>query len=607
MDKRAQNQVQSTQKPSEVRPTVPLLLALVITATALPFLPALRYGFVYHDDVQVVQNIAARSSQSATTYFFRSIWNPRNLTLNYQHYPYYRPLLHFWLRLNAALFGYHVVGWHLAAVTTHLVVTVLVFFLIRHYLQDPRSAMVGALIFGVHPVHIESVVWISGVADPLMTLGVLGSFLLWLKKLETAKGRLLIGSLTCYAGALLSKETAIVLPIIVFGSVLFGMCPIQNTPQSVGRRVLTAMRETLPFAAIAVIYFGLRLAVFQSFRVAWRPWLSASQALLTVPSLLVFYLQQLVWPVALRLFYDFRLVSSPREMRFWAPLVVFLATTSGVLFWSRRNGDRRIPVAALWLAIPLVPVLNVGFFSRDDFVHDRYLYLPSIGLAILCSVAAKGILGGTPSRRRRLLTLASITMVITSLAVLTATESLPWQDNLSLYSRAAQNSTNTMARINLASEYAILGQLEEAKQLLEPVVQERPDFWLANYNLGYVDYRLRDYDTAEQLLDRAIALNPTEADAYVYRGLICLRRNRLEDASKLLRDAIALNPLGEGYHFALGMVLTLQNPEAAKSEFRNELKYHPTNGLAKMQLDLLEKSSANRNSPAVPAPETTLK
>jgi tetratricopeptide (TPR) repeat protein len=258
--------------------------------------------------------------------------------------------------------------------------------------------------------------------------------------------------------------------------------------------------------------------------------------------------------------------------------------------WSRTRRDGTIFAACAWLVVPLLPVLNIAVFYRDDFVHDRYLYLPAVGVAIFCSSAARGVWGVTPSSPRRLFSLASMTLLIGSLAGLTLTESMPWRDNLSLYSRAAQNSTNSMARMNLATEYARLGRFEDAKELLEPVVHERPDYWLANYNLGYVDYRMKDLESAERLLDRAIAQNPGESDAYLYRGLVSFRKQRTEEAISFLRRAIALNPRGENYHFALGMLLARQNPEAAKMELREELKYHPQSGLVKMQLDGLDRA-----------------
>lgn len=574
-----------------------LPLAILVVATVLPFLPALRYGPVYDDDVQVVQNIVARSSQSPGTYFVSSVWTLRNSAIQLNQ-NYYRPLFQSWLRLNVLLFGNNLFWWHFAAICLHLCVTVLVFFLIRRHVANPSMALIGALVFGVHPVHIESVVWLSGATDVLMALGVLGSFLLWAKAFETLTTWPLVGSLVCYLGALFSKETAIALPVIVFGYVCFGIGEREDAAAGAGRRVMRAIRTILPFAAVTIVYLAIRIAVLHGFQAGARPWLRESQGLLNAPAVFVFYLRQFVWPVTLRLYYEFPLVSSARALRFWAPLIGTMALAAGAFLWSRIRRDGTIPAACAWLVVPLLPVLNIAIFYRDDFVHDRYLYLPTVGVAIFCSAAASAIWGAStigdarPSGSRRIFCLASVTLLIGSLAGLTLTESMPWKDNLSLYSRAAQNSTNSMARMNLATEYARLGRFEDAKELLGPVVQERPDYWLANYNLGYVDYRMKDLQSAQEFLDRSIAQNPKESDAYLYRGLVSFRKERTDEAILFLRRAIALNPRGENYHFALGMVLARQNPEAAKSELREELKYHPASGLVKMQLDGLERAKA---------------
>jgi Tfp pilus assembly protein PilF len=175
----------------------------------------------------------------------------------------------------------------------------------------------------------------------------------------------------------------------------------------------------------------------------------------------------------------------------------------------------------------------------------------------------------------------------------TVIQAAPWQDNLSLYSHAAEHSTNTMARVNLASELSKRGQYEEAQTILEDVIRERPDFWLVNYDLGYVSYRLKDLDAAERLLRRAIAINPGDADAHEYLGLTLFRENRVDEAAALLSAAIARNSVGQGYHFALGIVLRQQGHlDAAKAEFAQEIRNHPENTVIRSEVAQLEDNSA---------------
>jgi tetratricopeptide (TPR) repeat protein len=598
------------------------MLGLITIGTVVPFIPSLRYGFVYDDDVQVLDAVAARNWQSHYTYFVSSVWNPRgSVPLNYN---YYRPLFYFWLRINAALFGYHAFWWHLAAVGLHLAATILVFYLLRRHFADPWIATVGALIFGVHPAHVESVVWVSGVTDPLAAIGFLGSLLLWLKATDAPRKRLVMSpathvnhrssgltaaSLLCFAAALAAKETAIVFPVVVFLYALADLVSIADSSSAGAadllQRLRFAVRESLPYAGLTGLYVIRRWAALHSFS-SGSSWISARNVLLTAPSILLFYVRHLVWPIRLQLFYDFHLVNSASEPSFWLTLVLLVVLAgAGFLLWRRIRWPG-IPAAALWICLPLTPVLDIAVFQPDDFLHDRYLYFPVIGLAMAAGFLTQRVWGTGDIPRRRLL--AFVTPFIVGLAGATAVQSTPWRDNLTLYTAASEHSSNTMARNNLASELAARGRLEEARTILQSVIQQRPDFWLANYNLGYVQYRLRNLADAETHLCRALALNPADPDTHIYLGLTFLRQDRLANAEAELRQAIALKPSGEGYHLGLGMVELRQgHREQAQAEFSAELKYHPNNEVVRTQVEALEKynpgAASGATSPASAAEE----
>jgi Tfp pilus assembly protein PilF len=206
------------------------------------------------------------------------------------------------------------------------------------------------------------------------------------------------------------------------------------------------------------------------------------------------------------------------------------------------------------------------------------------------------IFGQKSGAARRIGALTGFVLLLFFLAASTVIQAAPWQDNLSLYSHTAEHSTNTMALVNLASELSKRGQYENAKTILEGVIRERPDFWLANYDLGYVSYRLRDLDAAERLLRRAIAINPADADAHEYLGLTLFRENRVDEAAALLSAAIARNSVGQGYHLALGIVLQQQGHlDAAKAEFAQEVRNHPENPLIRSEVAQLEDNSATQH------------
>lgn len=572
---------------------LPAQYILLIVLSALPFLPSLRYQFVYDDDVQIVNNAAIRLWDSVPEFFTSTsfgIFDP-NAASNF----HYRPIFYLWLRINDALFGLHSFGWHLSALCVHLAVTLLLFNLLLRHFRDPWIATTAALIFGVYPIHIESVVWVSGATDPLAALFLLASILLWLRRGESSSSGLQIASLACYAAALLTKETAIVFPGIVFVYSMAGLKKSEiDAAKSAAPRLARALREIIPYAVVTAFYLVARYAVLRSMP-PQQPWLTSRDAILSAPLVLIFYLRHLIWPFRLSLFYSFPAVTSVRSILFWLPLVTFAALKAVVWLWWRRNRAPAILAAAAWCLLPLLPVLDIALFQRDDTVHDRYLYLPSIGLAIGLGLLLDALSRAITRNRVPVPKIALAAVLIIVLGVSTLAQASPWRRNFSLYQHAVEISPgNTIARNNLAGELTQQNQLEEAKSIFQAVLQDRPDYWLANYNLGYVNYRLKHFDVAEEYLRRAIELNPTDADQHAYLGLSYFHQNGFADAAAELRKAIAIKPAGTGYHIALALtLLQMKDLEGARSEFLEELAYHPDNATARAQLALIEQRIAN--------------
>jgi len=597
-----QHSASSPAKP----PSTKLLVVLLVVATALPFLPTLQYGFVYDDIAVILPTIAAQASQTPFDYFITSVWDFRHpaVAMNLR---YYRPLQHLWVRLNALFFGYDATGWHLSTVAVHLAVTVLVFLLLRRHFHQWWAAFIGAMVFGLHPVHIESVAWVIAVVDPLATLAVLASFLFWLRNVETPAIAVRACSLAFFAAALLTKENSIALPAIIFFYVLIENSGSAKILENKKNRVQAAIWEALPYAVIAVMYLGVRKLAVPPMRNASLPWVPHREAILTLPSVVVFYLRHLVWPSRLTVFPDIPLVSNAKSPGLWIPLLMILGAAAASAWWLWRDRAARgtfLPALA-WLWLPLLPVLNLAVFFKDDFAHDRYLYLPSIGLAFFCAGAGSLLLGERTSAARRWIGLAAATALVSALAVSTAAQSAAWQSNLSLFTSASQLSANPVPRVYLAAEYLDRGHPQEAREILERVVDEHPDLWNANYYLGAADYQLRDLPPAERYLRRAIALDPAEPDEYLKLGLTMLAENRPADAETQVRIALGRNPEGEGYHFALGVILMTEGRRAAaQSELQEELQRSPNNVAMRTQIEnLLAANPGRAGAPAVsPAP-----
>jgi tetratricopeptide (TPR) repeat protein len=245
------------------------------------------------------------------------------------------------------------------------------------------------------------------------------------------------------------------------------------------------------------------------------------------------------------------------------------------IYLAYRWHDRSALAAFAWLLFALAPVVFVSLFPSDDIVHDRYLYIPSIGAALFLAIALRTIVA-TPWVTPRSL-LLPISAALSLMAGSTVVQSRPWKDDFSLYDHACSLSPNhATACNNLAVALIGRGDYLRARSILLAILQRDPNFALANANMGSVSYHLGDFPAAEQYLRRAISLDPVPSQPYVDLAMTCYRTNRIAEAASLLRQAIARKPDGEGYHLALGSILMEQNDfRDACNEFRTGFRLNP--------------------------------
>ena len=579
---------------SESRFLVP---GLVLAITFGVYAGTLTYQFVYDDLGVIVNNPLVQSWRFVPRYFTEHVWG-----YMYPNVPgnYYRPVFLLWLLLNHTLFGIDPSGWHLTAVLAHMAVTLLVYFIARRVTGNQLTALVASLIFGVHPVHIEAVAWVSGVSEPLLAMLLLGSFLSYLRFREgrPKKGKWLAASLLLFALGALAKETSMLFPLMLVAyEWLGGPAPPEpatvekaGVPQRLSLHTAAAFRaltRVLPFFGVSLAYMVARTLVLRGFGHTVTP-LSFATIVCTWPSLLWFYIRMLVWPVGLAAFYDTPYIDHLTLLNFILPLAAVLITAGALLWGAVRS--RPVRFALIWLVWPILPLFNLAVFPEGEIAHDRYMYLPSVGFAILVGLGVvwlrtqRPVIAGQPGW----VVLAAI--LIVSLAVGTVIQQRQWRNNLSLYSYGVRIAPdNNLAVNNLGNELLDRGDYDSAIELYRKVLIRRPNFWLANFNIGYAFYKVNVLDEAERYLNRATQINTIDADQYLYLGLTQSKSGRLAEAASSIRRAIEIRPDGRGYHLALGSILRKQGePEAAIGEFRAELRNNPAQALASQQISEIE-------------------
>ena len=573
-------------------------LALILTCVFLSYLGTLRFQFVHDDRFQILGNTWLRSWKYLPRYFSADVW-----AFNHPVFrgTFYRPIFLLWFRLQYLIFGINPWGWHLCTVLCHVGVTLLAYFTAAKLLGDRLSGLFAALIFGLHPTHAEAVAWVSGVTEPLFALFLFGSYLCYLKqRAESGRRRTYaVASLALYALACLSKETAVILPLIILACEL-----LWNERTAPSRRLAwiarfrDAIRVAAPYLALFAIYVIARLVALKGFQNT-KEVHSFLSMFLTWPSVLWFYIRHLIWPTRLSPFYSMDFVTHLNFRNVLFPAIPVTIAGVGLWVWSRRS--RQAAVATIWLLVPILPVLNLRAFIEGHLVHDRYLYLPSFGFAMLVALGVRQ-LKLSPGRTS---VLPPIQVALASILgfgmCLQIAKAIPcYADETTFFRYLTSMSPGYASKVDVAGLLGNQGHVDEAIKMYQEMWPDNPGNWDVNYNLGYAYYLTGKLPDAVQYLSRAAQIDASRPDAFFFLGLAKLKLGDVNAAAANVQRAVIIRPDADNYHFALGVIFKLQgNLSGALSEFRQELDLDPNNTSARQQADeIVAAQTAGKNEVA---------
>jgi protein O-mannosyl-transferase len=561
-------------------------LVVVLAATFAAYARTLSFDFVYDDPLQIVKNPLVHAWRYVPRYFTEDVWAG---VAHGVPGSYYRPVFLLWCRVNDAMFGNQPGLWHLTTIGAHLVATTLVYFLVQRLLKDRLAAGIAALVFGLHPAHLEGVAWISGVTEPLVAVFFIAAFLCYLKWRERKGSGVawLTLSLILYALGMIEKETGVMLPLVIaaYEWVYGDIDGVNSRLEEWVKRGLKAARASLPFVLLWIPYLFARIKALNGFSHPPSANLPISHVLYTWPVLVWFWIRHLIAPFGLASFYDIRPVDHPGLMNFVVPGIAVLAILAALMWAAKRSRD--IAFAAFWLIIPLLPVLDIRVFARFDFAHDRYLYLPSVGLAIIVALAIRKIeIGkarwlGYPAGP-----IACALLLAVPLGLGTAYQSAYLRNNGVFYHyHYLLAPNNPLVKSNYAAYLGEHRDYAQSAKLLETTLPDLPDDWYVNYNLGHDYYELNRLPEAVAHLTRATQLDPGRPGPFLGLGIAQLKMNRLDEAEAAFRRAIELQPEGYGFHFALGIVLKDRGrPAEALEQFKLELENNPDDQAAQGEI-----------------------
>jgi len=556
---------------------------MVLLITALTYLGTVRFDFAYDDYPQIVFNPFVKAWGYVPQYFVSSVWKqmapfaPGN---------YYRPLFLLFLRVNYSIFANRPFGWHLVTLLLHILVTWQVFVLIRKITGDLTLAWLAAAIFGVHPVHHEVVGWVSAVTESLFAVMFLAAFLAYLKSRENAKTLWMAVSCAFYALALVSKETAIVLPALVFAFVWIDYEPRKDAPShGIGDRLKNALGTAAVYLPVAVVYLIARNRILMGLGHSWTP-VPLKDWLLTLPSILFLYARNSFFPVRLSESYDVYYQHQFSVAHVAFPVIVLIAIVATVYFLRGRLGSKAVGYAVAWTLIPLLPALDTFVFRPDELVHDRYLYVPSIGVALLIALLITRATRSRPALFGEPVHVVAAGLVLVFVLAFFAARAVSyWTDDYTLFAHAHQVAPlNGTAANNLSAEMISRQELDPALAILQDAYRRDPTDTRLALNLGRVYYREGDLSKSESYLQQARTLNPGMADLYVILGQIRLKQSRLKEAQDNLRLAVDLDPYSAPIHTSYGIILALNGDcRDANVQFDDALSLNPGEGLTELQ------------------------
>lgn len=490
---------------TELRPFILIaLLAFVVFANSL------GGDFVYDDSRQILRNPLIQDASLYTKALTSDVWAFKgDGTITASNY--YRPTFVAWLILNFKLFATDPFGWHALNLLLHILVCALCFMLLRRWNVSQNSAFAVALVFAVHPVHTESVAWISGSPDLLFAAAILGS-LLFADKFATDRKKVdLIAAVALYAVALGAKEAAMLCFPVYF--LIFGRRDAEpkdaenSSPNS--KLSLTAI-----FALLAVAFFVLRWAVLGKITHPVEDAVPFSTAILSVPSVFLFYFGQMFFPWNLGENYPLRPVTEIAFGNFILPLLISFLIIAALLFAARKSFLRQI--GACLLLLPILPVLNVASFPSDQIVHDRYLYLPLFGLLIIVFTVIEDFIKGKFAAKSDKLILGLAIMLSFPLGIQTYFYNQTWKNNLALWSHNAKiDPSSALTFVNYASELSSAGKYTEAIEAYSQSIKNRPSAF-AYIGRARAFLTLRRYREAAADLETVVNMPPESTNAYAF-------------------------------------------------------------------------------------------
>ncbi|MFH1752948.1 MAG: tetratricopeptide repeat protein [Candidatus Omnitrophota bacterium] len=559
-----------------------IFLAFLTTFAAAIFLNTLAAPFMWDDETVILKDDYVKDLKNIPFFFTPSYWKYAFLSKKSEFISDlptpYRPITAVSFAVDYAIWRSNPFGYHLTNVLVHVCNSALVYFLtysliMRYKGKEEKAgdseawvyilAFLSAAFFAAHPAHTESVSWIKNRSDLLCLTFFMLATIFFLKRRQSA--------LVFFVAALFSKETAVILPIILF---LYTLIFVRKGEYK------AAAKRLAPFFLIAGLYILFKYSVLGTIgRTDAAPRIGLYVNLLSVSKTLGAYLKVLALPYGLN---AERLFIIPKS--FFEPAVLFstasiLAFLCAAVMVSRSKWEHRnlFSFAILWIFATLMPVSNIFFIWTRPIAEQR-LYIPSVGFCLILALAFDALCGvkarlpGFGSiRGKAVFAAAAILIFYATTAVL---RNIDWQDPAKLWLKTVESSPGSgRAHNNLGTAYERTERYREAEDEFKMAIEIDPYDPLARNNLGVVYRRTGRLDLALEQFRKAAELNPYYGEAFGNAGEVLYALDGVTDEALFyFKKALDLMPGNADAYKNLGEALFYADPGRASEAIGLSLK-----------------------------------
>ncbi len=585
-------------RPSDKYSFVSVCLALTIVAVAV-FWQVHKFDFVYYDDPEYVSEnphlqagLTKENIKWAFTESYASNWHP--LT---------------WLShmLDYELFGTNPGKHHITSLAFHIANTLLLFTVLKRMTKALWQSAFVAALFAIHPLHVESVAWISERKDVLSTFLWMLTMICYVWYTERPGIWRYLLTLLIFSLGLMAKPMLVTLPLVLL---LLDYWPLERLQI---KTLLRLILEKVPLLALSAVSSIITLAVQTKAVVAVS---SLPLKIRLANSFLSYikYIAKTFFPSHLAFYYP----HPTNYISYWQAIgAALLLLIISVLTFKKSLRCKYLPVGWLMFLGTLVPVIGLVQVG-EQAMADRYTYIPLIGLFIIVAWGITDLLSGWKYRNRVFAAAAPLIILILSVAAYIQTSF--WCNTVTLFEHAAKVTEGNYFVHHFLAQYlfkqgqfdkviyhesqALLiepdfpqasnyigialvkkGKLAEAVAHFKKIIQMKPDYAETYSNAGGALLDLGRYDEAVQYLTTAIKLDPSIVEAHYNLGIIYAKQGNLDKAEEHLRKTIQLNPNLAKAYSNLGAVLANQGKlDEAVSNLEYALQLDPGNAQTRQNL-----------------------